>query len=266
MGITPAAISSGTEHNMLSMLGDLGDVIASLVVDDDRADGRGRVDVSEVTTGDIEKFCFNPDWKMATVRGYVRDLRNLFGFGLRRDYLVKSPAAAVEIPRVIEMGKIEVHSPGQVAVVLEHLRGRDLAAMRLMALRYFAGLRSAEAHRLREEDIKAEFVEVTAEKSKTRSRRLVTIEPALRAWLALGGELHSRSDFHIRNLLHGSGVPFPKNASRHSFVSYHLAAFGSASKTALQAGHSEAILFKHYRALVDPAAAAAFWAIRPKDA
>ena len=33
---------------------------------------------------------------------------------------------------------------------------------------------------------------------------------------------------------------------------------------ALQAGHSESVLFKHYRKLVRPAEAAAFWGIYPE--
>jgi len=51
--------------------------------------------------------------------------------------------------------------------------------------------------------------------------------------------------------------------TRHSFVSYHLARFENAGKTALEAGHSETMLFGHYRALVTPEAAAEFWAIVP---
>jgi len=67
----------------------------------------------------------------------------------------------------------------------------------------------------------------------------------------------------LARLAAAKGVPWPSNVTRHSFVSYHLAHFGSAAKTALEAGHSEAMLFAHYRELVTPEAAAEFWAIRP---
>jgi len=60
-----------------------------------------------------------------------------------------------------------------------------------------------------------------------------------------------------------AGLDWPHNVMRHSFVSYHLAAFGNAGKTALEAGHSEQMLFAHYRELVTPEAAREFWAIRP---
>jgi hypothetical protein len=63
-----------------------------------------------------------------------------------------------------------------------------------------------------------------------------------------------------------SGVNWPQNVTRHSFVSYHLAQFQNAGKTALEAGHSEQMLFNHYRELVTSDEAAAFWAITPQTA
>jgi len=109
------------------------------------------------------------------------------------------------------------------------------------------------------------FIEVTAAKSKTRRRRLVTIQPALASWLALGGVL-PLGDVNTRlwKLTSALASPWPRNVTRHSFVSYHLAGFGSAGKTALEAGHTEQILFNHYREIVTAEQAAAFWAIRPK--
>ena len=137
--------------------------------------------------------------------------------------------------------------------------------MRCLAIRYFAGLRTSEAVNLEEKEIGTDFIEVTAAKSKTRARRLVTIQPALRAWLAVGGvlplkQVHNR----LRAVIRATGTPWPQNVTRHSFVSYHLAGFQSAAQTALQAGHTEQILFNHYREIVKPAEAALFWAIRPK--
>jgi hypothetical protein len=68
----------------------------------------------------------------------------------------------------------------------------------------------------------------------------------------------------LRAVTRAVAVPWPHNATRHSFVSYHLAQFQNAGKTALDAGHTEQMLFAHYREIVQPAAAAEFWAIRPQ--
>ena len=70
----------------------------------------------------------------------------------------------------------------------------------------------------------------------------------------------------IRKVIRLSKVDWVHNATRHSFVSYHLAEFQNAGKTAIEAGYSEQMLFSHYRALVAPAAAKEFWGIVPEHA
>ncbi len=136
---------------------------------------------------------------------------------------------------------------------------------RQLAIRYFAGLRSSEVMKLREEHILRDrgVIEVPALLSKTRRRRLVRIQPNLEAWLDLGGTLRGMRELTVRQVIVRSGVPWASNVTRHSFVSYHLAQFEQAGRTALESGHSEAILFRHYRALVAPSTAAEFWAITP---
>jgi integrase len=231
------------------------------------AGGRARKAIDQVNCSDVEKWLAGTEWAPRTKRGYLSDVRTMFNYALRRGYVERNPAAGVELPALNgEGGKIEVHTPDQVRQVLETARRADLDICRLLAVRYFAGVRSAEAHRLREEDIKLDqnLLEVPALKSKTRSRRLVTIQPNLRAWLELGGQLRAIGDMSIRHVIRLSKVEWHHNVTRHSFVSYHLAQFANAAKSALEAGHTEQMLFKHYRALVTPAAAGEFWGIVPK--
>ncbi len=70
----------------------------------------------------------------------------------------------------------------------------------------------------------------------------------------------------VRAVVKASGVAFPRNVTRHTFCSYHLAQGQNAGKTALEAGHSEAMLFAHYRELVTEADATQFWALTPDTA
>lgn len=44
-----------------------------------------------------------------------------------------------------------------------------------------------------------------------------------------------------------------KNALRHSFISYRVAAIQSVAQVALEAGNSPQMIFRHYRELVRPA-------------
>lgn len=227
--------------------------------------GRSKLDIAQITPETVEGWLDARGGAVRTRRGYLKDLRTLFEWTIRRQWLSRNPAANVELPQGGQERAIEIHTPDQVRAVLECAYAENPDIGRHLAVRYFAGLRSAEAHRIREGALLLEngLLEVSAAHSKTRSRRLVTLQPALLAFLALGGELRAMSPNRIRGVVLKSGVDWPHNVTRHSFVSYHLGAFGSASKTAVEAGHSEAMLFRHYRALVTPSAAAAFWALRP---
>jgi hypothetical protein len=50
---------------------------------------------------------------------------------------------------------------------------------------------------------------------------------------------------------------------RHSFISYRLAEIQDAAQVALEAGNSPNMVFKHYREIVKPDVAKAWFAIRP---
>jgi integrase len=230
------------------------------------AKGRAGAALRDLTVSDLEKWVYGQGWKPKTMRGYLADVRTLFHFAVRRGYATGAEACAVELPgSAAQVQPPGVHTPAQVAQVLETARRADLDVCRHLALRYFTGVRSAEAHRMTEANILADrgFVEVPAHKAKTRRRRLVSIQPAFAAWLALGGVLRPLSPDTVRRVIRLSNVDWPANVTRHCFVSYHLAAFESAAKTALEAGHSETMLFAHYRAVVTREAALEFWAIRP---
>jgi integrase len=230
--------------------------------------GRAHTPLWAVTVQDVDKWLEKSHWSPRTQKGYLSDVCVLYNFCIRRGLCRSNPAAAVELP-VYDTGKVEIHTPQQVAQVLEFARTHDLNLCRCLAVRYFGGLRSSEATRLEEKEIKETFVEVTASKSKTRRRRLVTIQPNLASWLKLGGELPLR-DFNNRYrwftaaLKAEKQIEWPHNVTRHSFVSYHLAQFQSAGKTALEAGHTEQMIFAHYREVVTAQSAAEYWQIFPQ--
>ncbi|HTM53362.1 MAG TPA: hypothetical protein VL175_05010, partial [Pirellulales bacterium] len=102
-----------------------------------------------------------------------------------------------------------------------------------------------------------------------RARRLVPISENLRAWLKPfrlpSGQVvpyRGVANVHAR-IAARAGVEWKKNALRHSFVSYRLAQTSDPARTALEAGHDQTILFKHYRELVLPEMAARWFAIMP---
>ncbi len=105
--------------------------------------------------------------------------------------------------------------------------------------------------------------------NKTRRRRLVPVSPNLRAWmekwLSLDVPLAPPGwDNRLLRVRRAAGLdPWPQNVLRHSRVSYRLAQTGNAAQTAIEDGHSEAILHAHYSALVTPEDAARYFGILP---
>lgn len=226
---------------------------------------RGRMlrPVHTITAEEIESWSNDGNFSARTRRNFITSARTFFNFARSRGYAGDNPAAALELPP-LENKPVEICSPAHVATIMQTAQRLDVDVCRLLAVQFFAGLRSSEAMRLEESEIGERYIEVKAAKCKTRRRRLVTVTPALRAWLDVGGRLPVTDCWRRLVLVKRlAGVPFPSNAARHSFCSYHLAHFGSAAQTALQAGHSEAMLFAHYRELVTPESAAAFWAVVP---
>ena len=190
----------------------------------------------------------------------VGRLAVLFSFAKRHGYVTENPVADVERAKERET-EIEILSVSQAARLLE-CAGSDM--LPFWAIGAFAGLRRAEIERLTwsEIDFDASVIEVKASKSKTASRRLVTIQPNLREWLApyrtrIGRVCPVNLQRKINDDRERAGLRagWPQNALRHSFGSYHLAQFNDAAKLALEMGNSPAtIYFRHYRQLVKPKA------------
>lgn len=236
------------------------------------AKGRGAKPLATVTANEIEHWLRSQEWSPRTQENALSDLGILYNWMKRRNLVASNPTLAVE-PPVPPAVPPRIHSVDQVKKVLELARGRPehKAILRALAVRYFAGLRSSEVARLEEKEInlKEGWIEVTAAKAKTRRRRLVTIQPNLAAWLRCKGgrfplhDVNNRMRWFSAALKKAHGFEWEHNVTRHSFVSYHLAHFGNAGKTALEAGHTEQMTFSNYRALVTPAAAQEFWQIFP---
>jgi integrase len=199
---------------------------------------------------------------------FRRRVAVLFNFAKRRGYATENPITDVERAKERET-EVEILSVSQVARLLESASSDMLP---FWAIGAFAGLRRAEIERLTwsEIDFDASVIEVKASKSKTASRRLVTIQPNLREWLApyrtrIGRVCPVNLQGKINDDRERAGLRtgWPQNAMRHSFGSYHLAQFNDAAKLALEMGNSPATIFRHYRQLVKPKHAEGYWKITP---
>ena len=205
-----------------------------------------------------------------TRRTHWLRLHLLFQFSQTRGWSADNPMG-----KVVEKPKATGTEPGiltpkQFARLLEVASIETLPYWLLGGL---AGLRSQEIQRLEWNDLDfdAGLITVIPSKSKTASKRHVTMQPALKAWL----KPYQNRNGHIcpRNLRvyleadrERAGIKtWPNNGLRHSYASYHLAHFQNAAQLALEMGHKDQdMVFNHYRQLVKPAAASAWWSILPQ--
>lgn len=231
------------------------------------------VDISSISTANVQTWLDGLKLSARSTKNFRGALGTLFKFAEARQYIARgqNPVDGTERISSNGDGEIEIYSCKELAALLKHA-GKDFRPF--VALGAFAGLRSAEIERLAwaDIDLAAGFITVGAAKAKTRSRRLVPILPNLAQWLApyakkrgnvwTGNErdlLDARADCATK-----AGVTWKANALRHSFISYRLAAVQDAAKVALEAGNSPAMVFRHYRELVKPAAAETYFAIAPE--
>lgn len=189
---------------------------------------------------------------------YVRAiLSSVFATAQRACLIETNPASLVKLAKARPLLP-SILSPEQAGSWLACVALEAPSLLAGAAIALFAGLRASEVSRLdwREVRLARGFIEVTAAKSKTRTRRLVDIMPNLAEILTPlaqeAGPVYPEGAARYRSfaVAKAYGGNLPKNAMRHSFVSYHLALFEDVAKTELQAGHDRAVLFGHYRELV----------------
>jgi integrase len=161
---------------------------------------------------------------------------------------------------------VSIFTPEQMGSLLNKA---DDTLRPFLAIGAFAGLRMAELQRLdwSEIDLDRGFITVAASKAKTRQRRLVPISDNLKLWLtpckrSIGPVcVHQRPQIAVARLC--DGFEWQDNGLRHSYISYRLAILHDTARVALEAGNSPEVIFGHYRELVTPETAEAWFEVKP---
>jgi integrase len=242
----------------------------------------GATGIYGVTTNDLEKWIAERAGGLSALTRlhYRRCLHRLFSFAFKRGYCAANPAAVLEKPALDEK-EPEIHRPDEVRAILAQAQETAPRMIPYLAIGYFAGLRTEnELARLdwREIDLVENIIKVSPATAKKRRSRYVTISANLAAWLLPHRETDGRIFYSrraFRNIIaklnearaqaRKPEIQWPRNAMRHSFASYHLAAHNDAALTSAQLGHADGndVLFQHYRKLVKAKEAAEFWNIKP---
>jgi integrase len=223
--------------------------------------------LTDLTTPALDKWLGGLKLGAITKNDMRRVLGTCGNWAEKQGYLLKGASPFPGMVRYKETkSNVSIFTPENIASLLKKA---DAALRPYLALGAFAGLRTAELQRLdwSEIDLDRGFITVAASKAKTRQRRLVPISENLKLWLSpirkISGPvcLHVCPQHAARTLC--EGFTWAKNGLRHSFISYRLAILHDTGRVALEAGNSPEVIFGHYRELVTPDAAAAWFAITP---
>jgi len=240
-----------------------------------RFTGQVSANIGDVTVGDINAFLRRQETLGPVTKNSLRrSLVTMFIFAKRQGYLHpdrKTAAEQSESFRVPE-SDIEIFTPEEIGKLLLAAHARILP---VVAIGAFAGIRSAEINRLRWEDVKWDrgHIEIAGWKAKTAARRIVPLTDNLKAWLAPWreetGQIITMTTVSgaLTDLGIKAGIPdgWRKNALRHSYISYRVAQTGDVARTALEAGNSPEMIFRHYREVVDGQSAQEWFSITPPD-
>ena len=211
----------------------------------------------------------------AVRNAFLRILRAVFNFGIKRRKLEMNPVAALDFAQ-IKKGEVVILAPGQAEALMAAAEAQnDLLPYHALGL--FAGVRPMELERLDWSciDLTERHIKITGEVSKTGRRRIIDMEPNLHAWLAryianggqAQGEVTPTTNLRkrLRDLRAAGGIgEWVQDVMRHSYASYWLAEHGDIDRLTLFLGHTNpTMLWKHYHKTATRKEAAKYWQIMP---
>ncbi len=238
-----------------------------------------KVNVSDLTAERLIAYFNYGKVKKPSLKTYNNRrgiVSNFLKFSFQRGWIKENPIAKVPHHRIRrKRGAVATLSTAKAAELMaavEALDGGRFAPF--FALCLFAGirpcLRTGEILRLKPEDVNLEtgFIFVSADVSKVREPRKVTIQPNLLAWLKAYPPTDERP-IVPKNLQHvrariAKAHGLSHDIMRHTFISMFVAKFRSIGEAAIQAGNSEAIIRKHYLDMKSQTEAEEFFGIMPK--
>ena len=231
--------------------------------------------VTEVDYKQAEGYIYDlrHAWNPTTRGNHLRHALLLYNFLIKRGYVSEglNPFAKMLKPMQIEK-EVTVLSVPDVARLLQYAFDTQAKAeCACMALVLFCGVRVEEVAKLDWSHISLskKRVEIPAAVAKKGRRRSNELKPNALSWLSVchseGKIAPPNFDNRLRAIRQQAGIKYPQNAMRHSFASYHVAAFKNAAETAMMLGHPNAVLLYHtYRDVVHHEDALKYWEIFPE--
>ncbi len=196
-----------------------------------------------------------------------------------REYLVKSPIRSLE-DKPEPWEEPEYMKPEDVEKLFRLLEAHKSDRPEFLAyaiVNFFCGCRAVEVRRMASDpdaakiDIENATVRLAKGKGFQQGKkpRAFTIHPTALAWMksfrfadALK-KVTKDTQEEIYDLARANGVPMFQNCGRHTFITYHVAAYGDPAKTTAMVGTSDKMRADNYCGLATKKDGEAYFAIMP---
>lgn len=228
-------------------------------------DHQGRP-IASLTAAVVERWLATRREAPSSRRSTMGRLASLFTHLHKRGLIPENPMNRLTIPRVRRKPP-RILAPDECRELLETCRSKVPDLLSFIVLGVFCGIRPFEALDMSWDDVDLRRGILRVDRTKTGKRRIVPLEPAAAAWLAVCHRSSLCPSWStIRRRRRALWPDWSQDVLRHTAASYLLALHQDAGKVAFWLGNSPRILMEHYSELVDPDACGAFWSQRPEDA
>jgi site-specific recombinase XerC len=235
----------------------------------------GRVDVNAVTRDALDEWVSKLAGSEYTKRTHQKLIQNFFGWLKKNRRITENPCDGLRPVRIVPE-EVEAFTVDEVCSLFAKNESQPRELCGRLALECFAGLRYSSAARLNgATDIRFDTRQIIlpAKSIKTRRREVIDKLPA-NLWWWLEWSNPATWSMTERQYLEAKSnatriraeLRLVHNGCRHSFATYHVAAFSDAARTALILCHTnQAMLFKHYRGIATEADGLAYFEICPSN-
>jgi integrase len=255
--------------------------------------------VREITSAELADHLFGLPYSGVTLKNRRTYLLGAFGWWEQQGWLTGNPMKRVESPQVHDK-EPEILTVAETRQLFRANEKVDPEICGLLALGAFAGMRSSAISRIdyAEIDFKQRGILTPAEKTKKKRRQWIEDLPD-NLWEWLKRTPAAAFSMTHRQMLHRKSQAFrragllveayeinrvnarreargealldlkpkcpPKNALRHSFVTYHVALHRNPGKTALIVSHRDQdCLYRHYLGIATRREAEKYFEIFPR--
>ncbi len=216
----------------------------------------------QLRTTEVDRWLGGQDWHPIT-KNNVRKILITFGNWAKANrYLPANRPTEFDGLMIYKEPptKIEIYTAAELGTMFAAVEARRPELLPRLACAAYTGARVSEIDHLTWENINFErsFVEIESSKVRTKARRLVPLQDALKARLQPHHQdvgpinVYVDPQAALKRVAAEVGLELKANGFQHSYISYRLAAINDTARVALEAGNSPEVIFQHYRELVTP--------------